>query len=847
MKLLAPVSLHIAAGSIVAVRGENGAGKTTLLRVLASRVRSSTGHVTVGAGATEVMPDERSAEFRRSVAVMIGMPPPAADLTVLDHVALVASTWQQDPASVPVVTERVLAELAITNLGQRFPDEPEQRLDPDRIRLLGEALRTRRDAGATILFSTHSETLTAAVADRAVWLTAERSWTGGSARRSPSGGNGARAPLAGSPTQCTLPRSSASLWSPRSPGSSGWRRSVSRVLWRSAPPTTPTITAVIIGVVWGAASYPGSTTDVFSPTTLVPVAALLLTAALLFTAVPKLLHALSADGFDEQQAAKWQRATVFSGALDSGPAAETYDGTPILGRRLRAIRPHRRLSLTFFLRDAVTQMRRPLRLGVSVAALTVAGVCFAVVLLGPLTAVAASALGAAASVLVYTASGFLARGLSHAARAVGDVPLYGVSDGALVRGHLLFPFTVTAMVLLLSMFSTAWLLPALEAPASGAFARCTFAAVTTAALVIGLRIAAASQGPLPPGLLAPLDTPAGDLGIVVRIVWSCGELLIAMLVGIAMAALSDSPVPLLLVIAATGMLQLVRWKQRRWRFGKRRLDLLGCASKRNREESSMSLNTPVSTEAPTEAADATTARAPGRVAAAWSVHLFTLTGMVWACLAIVTLFRGEIVMMWLWLGIALVVDSIDGTLARKAEVKKYAPGFDGTVLDVVVDYLTWTFIPALFMYLYLPFGAEWIALAMLLLICVSSVFCYCNVSLKTADNYFMGFPAAWNIVAVALWLLGTGPVFNVVVTIALAVLTVAPLAFVHPFRVARLMTLNIITTIVWIASTGVLVAQYPAGSTVVLIAWWVSGAWLLGMSGLRTVQGWVADRAAPSA
>lgn len=231
------------------------------------------------------------------------------------------------------------------------------------------------------------------------------------------------------------------------------------------------------------------------------------------------------------------------------------------------------------------------------------------------------------------------------------------------------------------------------------------------------------------------------------------------------------------------------------------------------------------------------ASTPVQVAAAWSVHLLTLSGIAWACLAMIALLHGELVQMWLWLGIALVVDSVDGTLARKADVQAHTPGFDGTVLDIVVDYLTWTFIPALFMYLYLPFGADWWATTAFVLICVSSAFCYCNVSLKTPDNYFMGFPAAWNIVAVALWILGTGAVLNTVITLALAALTVAPLAFVHPFRVARLMPVNIIAALGWIATSAVLVSQHPEHHWMLLTGWWACGGWLLLISGIRTVQG----------
>ena len=225
-----------------------------------------------------------------------------------------------------------------------------------------------------------------------------------------------------------------------------------------------------------------------------------------------------------------------------------------------------------------------------------------------------------------------------------------------------------------------------------------------------------------------------------------------------------------------------------------------------------------------------------RVVRAWAVHVFTMTGVVWACLAALALFEGQLALMWLWLGVALIVDGVDGTLARKAEVKTYAPGFDGAVLDNVVDYLTWTFLPALFMYLHLPLGPPWLAATMLVLICVSSVFCYCNVGLKTDDYYFMGFPAAWNVVAVVLWLMDTGAAFTVTVTVALAVLTVAPLAFIHPFRVRRLMAYNVVATLGWTAMTAILIVQRPDADPIVQALWWACGGWLMLVSLVRTVS-----------
>lgn len=225
-----------------------------------------------------------------------------------------------------------------------------------------------------------------------------------------------------------------------------------------------------------------------------------------------------------------------------------------------------------------------------------------------------------------------------------------------------------------------------------------------------------------------------------------------------------------------------------------------------------------------------------RVALAWATHIFTLTGALWACLAVVALFENDIKLMWLWLGIALIVDGVDGTFARWAQVKTYAPGFDGTALDLIVDYLTWTFIPAVFIYLHVDFGGPRIGLAAMVLITVSSLFCYCNVALKTSDHYFMGFPAAWNVVAVIMWIFELSPVTNIIVTIALAILTVAPLTFVHPFRVERLRPVNIVAASAWVFATAGLVALYPVSPLWVTIVWWISGGWIMAISAWRTVK-----------
>lgn len=189
--LLAPVSVRVERGQALVVRGRNGAGKSTLLRLLAGLRQPSTGSVRIGDAGTA----EKDSRFRRRVAAMIGLPPMAPDLTVGDHVLLVATTWfEREHAA--AAARNVLTELGLLSLAQRFPhelssgqtqlfalaltlarpfeviilDEPEQRLDPEHVETVASVLRVRRARGATAVISTHSGTLAEAVADRTIWL-----------------------------------------------------------------------------------------------------------------------------------------------------------------------------------------------------------------------------------------------------------------------------------------------------------------------------------------------------------------------------------------------------------------------------------------------------------------------------------------------------------------------------------------------------------------------------------------------------------------------------------------------------------------------------------------------------
>ena len=81
--------------------------------------------------------------------------------------------------------------------------------------------------------------------------------------------------------------------------------------------------------------------------------------------------------------------------------------------------------------------------------------------------------------------------------------------------------------------------------------------------------------------------------------------------------------------------------------------------------------------------------------AAASVHLFTALGAVCGLFAALAAFDGAWERMFIWLGVALVIDGIDGTFARMAHVEERLPRFSGERLDLVVDYVTYVFVPAL--------------------------------------------------------------------------------------------------------------------------------------------------------
>jgi phosphatidylcholine synthase len=193
-------------------------------------------------------------------------------------------------------------------------------------------------------------------------------------------------------------------------------------------------------------------------------------------------------------------------------------------------------------------------------------------------------------------------------------------------------------------------------------------------------------------------------------------------------------------------------------------------------------------------------------AAAFSVHIFTAMGAGIALLALLEAVREHWASMFAWLGVALIIDAIDGPMARKLDIMRLQPNWSGEALDLVVDFVTYVFVPAYAIIasrLLLPLAAPILGLG----IVVSSALYFADRRMKAADNHFRGFPALWNAAAFYLFLLHPPPALASLIVAVLIALTFVPFHVLHPIRVVRLRRLTL-----WLLAAWALLALYTVAS-----------------------------------
>jgi phosphatidylcholine synthase len=182
--------------------------------------------------------------------------------------------------------------------------------------------------------------------------------------------------------------------------------------------------------------------------------------------------------------------------------------------------------------------------------------------------------------------------------------------------------------------------------------------------------------------------------------------------------------------------------------------------------------------------------------AAFAVHLLTASGAVLALLALIAASEERWTDMFAWLGAALLIDGLDGALARRLMVATVLPRWSGETLDLVVDYLNYVLVPAFAIALseLLPPAFALPATAAIL---VSSAIYFADRRMRTKDSYFRGFPALWNVAAFYLFLLQPEPFVALAVVAILVVFTFLPIPFVHPLRVKTWPATNVTLLVLW--------------------------------------------------
>ena len=186
---------------------------------------------------------------------------------------------------------------------------------------------------------------------------------------------------------------------------------------------------------------------------------------------------------------------------------------------------------------------------------------------------------------------------------------------------------------------------------------------------------------------------------------------------------------------------------------------------------------------------------------ALSVHLLTATGAVFAMLAMLSAVEAKWDMMFLWLVVAFIVDGIDGPLARRYDVKTNAPTFDGVLLDLIIDYLTYVFIPAYALYAS-GLMDGWTGWAVLIVITFSSAMYFADTRMKTKDNSFSGFPGCWNMAVLVIFATQPNYWVTLAIVVALAVSMFLPLKFIHPVRTQRWRTVSLPMALAWTVFAG---------------------------------------------
>jgi phosphatidylcholine synthase len=218
--------------------------------------------------------------------------------------------------------------------------------------------------------------------------------------------------------------------------------------------------------------------------------------------------------------------------------------------------------------------------------------------------------------------------------------------------------------------------------------------------------------------------------------------------------------------------------------------------------------------------------------AAVAVHLLTASGVVWAMLALDAIADDRFHTALTFMLVAFVVDSVDGTLARRIRVSQVIPQISGALLDNIVDYLNYAVVPAWLIHRagLLPDDYSWAGVAAIV---IAAAFQFTHTAAKNADQVFRGFPSYWNIVAFYLLLAGFSAWVNLAIVGGLAWLSLTPTYWVYPSRTPLLRRTTVTLTVLWALLLVAMLIRYPRVNP------WVARSSLLYVAYYTALSGWL--------
>lgn len=199
----------------------------------------------------------------------------------------------------------------------------------------------------------------------------------------------------------------------------------------------------------------------------------------------------------------------------------------------------------------------------------------------------------------------------------------------------------------------------------------------------------------------------------------------------------------------------------------------------------------------------------GQVGSAWAVHGFTALGIVASMLALRDILVERPSYAILWLLLTLLIDGVDGPIARALRVSELVPRIDGFTLDLIIDYVACVIVPATFMYEFKVVPQNNFGIAVLCVLVATSAIWFARRDMMSDDNWFRGFPAAWNLVAPVMFLMEARTAVGAIITLVLSVAQLTNLPFPHIMRAKFLRPLTAVFTVIWVGGMLVGTVTYP--------------------------------------